>query len=96
MGRRQARERAQVGRHTRRDEKNMSTHKIAQETVAVSAETPPTTRAQADASKGAAALGMAQRAQKYAQANRAGFESLCEPTAVMSKRKFDAGELKNS
>ena len=65
-----------------------------QEISTVTAAMLPTNTLAGDASKAAAMLGLLSKAKKYGAANHASLDLLCRPTAVVTKRKFDAMELK--
>jgi len=68
--------------------------KGVQELVKVTAPMLPTNKMAVEGSKAAAMLGMLNKAKKYTASNHAGLDLLNRPTAVMTKRKFDAMELK--
>lgn len=68
--------------------------KGVQALVKVTAPMLPTNKMAVEGSKAAAMLGMLNKAKKYTASNHAGLDLLSRPTAVMTKRKFDAMELK--
>ena len=75
-------------------DKYVAEKKGVQEISKVTVAMLPTNTLAADASKAAAMLGLLSKAKKYGAANHASLDLLCRPTAVVTKRKFDAMELK--
>ena len=68
--------------------------KKVQELVKVTAPMLPTNKMNVEGSKAAAMMGLLSKAKKYTASNHAGLDILSRPTAVITKRKFDAEELK--